>query len=139
MIAQDLWQVHYQILLITSQKEFIEVKCKDYDCFLEYKSVKDNLIKYKRLSCNKGYSKKLDKKLKKKFKNTFKFFNNDINKLFFFFLLRIGVYPYEYIDGWEKFHETALPKIEEFYSKLNMEEITVSDYMNGKKFVNILE
>ena len=23
-----------------------KIKCKDYDCFLEYESVKDNLIKY---------------------------------------------------------------------------------------------
>ena len=23
-----------------------KIKCKDYDCFLEYDSVKDNLIKY---------------------------------------------------------------------------------------------
>ena len=43
------------------------------------------------------------------------------------------------MDGWEKFNEAALPKKEEFYSKLNMEEITVSDYMNGKKFVKILK
>ena len=28
-------------------------KCKDYDCFLKYTSVNDNLIKYKCLSCNK--------------------------------------------------------------------------------------
>ena len=34
------------------------------DCFLEYESVKDNLIKYKCLSCNKDYSDKLDEKLK---------------------------------------------------------------------------
>ena len=27
-----------------------KIKCKDYDCFLEYESVKDNLIKYKCLS-----------------------------------------------------------------------------------------
>ena len=49
-----------------------KIKCKDCDCFLEYESVKDNLIKYKCLSCNKDYSKKLDEKLKNKFKNTFK-------------------------------------------------------------------
>ena len=33
--------------------------CKYCDCFLEYESVKDNLIKYKWLSCNKGYSNKI--------------------------------------------------------------------------------
>ena len=49
-----------------------KIKCKDCDCFLKYVSVKDNLIKYRCLSCNKDYSKKLDEKLKNKFKNTFK-------------------------------------------------------------------
>ena len=37
-----------------------KIKCKYCDCFLQYESVKDNLIKYKCLSCNKGYSNKLD-------------------------------------------------------------------------------
>ena len=56
-----------------------KIKCKDCDCFLEYESVKDNLTKYKCLSCNKNYSNKIDEELKKRFKNTFKFSNNDIN------------------------------------------------------------
>ena len=64
-----------------------KIKCKDYDCFLEYESVKDNLIKYKCLSCNKDYSNKLDEELKLRFRNTFRFSNNDINK--FILLLRI--------------------------------------------------
>ena len=33
-----------------------KTKCKDWDCFLECESVKDSLIKYKCLSCNKDYS-----------------------------------------------------------------------------------
>ena len=66
-----------------------KIKCKDCDCLLEYESVKDNLIKYKCLSCNKDYSNKLHEKLKKRFKNTFKFSYN-INK--FILLLRKGVY-----------------------------------------------
>ena len=70
-----------------------EIKCKDSDCFLEYKSLKDNLMKYKWLPWNKDYSNKIDKELKKQFKNTFKFFNNDINK--FIFLLWNSAYPYE--------------------------------------------
>ena len=73
-----------------------KIKCKDCDCFFvvvvvvvvvcEYGSAKDNLIKYKCLSCNKDYPNKPDEKLKKKFKNTFKFYDNDINK--FILLLR---------------------------------------------------
>ena len=67
-----------------------KIKCKDCDCFLEYESVKDNLIKCKCLSCNRDCSYNFDEKLKKKFRNIFKFSNNDINK--FILLLRKGVY-----------------------------------------------
>ena len=100
--------------------------------FLEYESVKDNFIKYKCLSCNKDYSKKLKEKLKDQFKNTFKFSNNVINKLNL--LLRKGVYPYEYIDNWEKFNETKITEKEEVYSNLNMADITDVDYIHAKRF-----
>ena len=40
-----------------------KIKCKDCDCFLEYKSVKDNLIKNECLSSNKNYSNKIDREL----------------------------------------------------------------------------
>ena len=70
-----------------------KIKCKDCDCFLEYESVKDNLIKYKCLSCNKDYSNKIDEELKKRLKSAIKFSNNDINKSIL--LLRKGFYLYE--------------------------------------------
>ena len=44
--------------------------------------------------------------------------------IIFFLLLRKGVYPYEYIDSWERVDETSLPDKEAFYSSLNMEDIT---------------
>ena len=86
------------------------------------------MIKYKCLSCNKDYSNKLDEK--KRFKNTFKFSNNDINK--FILLLRKGLFPYEYMDDWEKFNKTTLHEKEELHSNLNMEDITDENYMHGK-------
>ena len=51
-------------------------------------------------------------------------------------LLKKGVYPYEYIDNWKRFDETALPDKEAFYSSLNIEDITDVDYTNNvfKKF-----
>ena len=84
------------------------------------------MIKYKCL-CKKDFSNKLDEKLKKHFKNTFKLSDNDINKIIF--LLGKGVYPYKYMDKWEKFNKTSLAEKEEFYSQLNMEDITDVYYM----------
>ena len=51
-------------------------------------------------------------------------------------LLRKCVYPYEYIDEWERFNETTLPGKEESYRNLNMEDITDitdADYMHVKR------
>ena len=56
--------------LVNNLKEGIpKIKCKDCHCFLEYEGVKENSIKYKCLSCNKGYSNKIDEELKKLIKN----------------------------------------------------------------------
>ena len=45
----------------------------------------------------------------------------------------MGVYLYEFIDGWEKLHVIPLPEKEDFYSHLNMEDITDADYMQAKR------
>ena len=37
------------------------------------------------------------------------------------------------MDEWEKFNETLLPEKEEFYSNLNMEDVTDTDYMHPKR------
>ena len=44
----------------------------------------------------------------------------------------MGVYPYEYMDSWQRFDETSLPDKEAFYSNLNMEDITDVGYRHGK-------
>ena len=64
-------------------------------------------------------------------KNKFTFPSNDINK--FILLLRKGIYPYEYMDKWERFNKTSLPEKDEFYSNLNMEDITDADYTHAKR------
>ena len=40
--------------------------------------------------------------------------------------------PYEYMDGWETFNETSLSEKEDFYSRLNMEDINEADYAQAK-------
>ena len=42
------------------------------------------------------------------------------------------------MDDWEKSNETLLPGKEDFYSHLNMKDITDADYANKKKSVKIL-
>ena len=46
-------------------------------------------------------------------------------------LTRKGVYPYDYVSSLEKLSETQLPPKEEFYSKLNDEEISDDDYQHA--------
>ena len=101
------------------------------NCFLQYTNFEDNLIEYKCLSSNKNYQQKFDEKLKERFFNTYKFHNHDNNK--FILLLLENVYPYEYMDDWEKFNETSLPEKEDFYSHLNIEDITDSDCDHTKR------
>ena len=105
-------------------------KCSDCESNLDYIKIKKNRkLLLKCFNCNIYYKKKFNKDLMKKFKNTYSFCNNDLNK--FILLLRKGVYPYEYMDSWEKFNETSLPSKEDFYSHLNMENIDDIDYRHG--------
>ena len=48
------------------------------------------------------------------------------------FLLRTGVYPYDYVDFMKKLNETNLPPKEAFYSKLTGEGITDDDYQQAQ-------
>ena len=50
-----------------------------------------------------------------------------------------GVYPYEYMDNWEKFNETLLSEKEYFHSHLNMEDITDEDYMHAKRVCKVFQ
>ena len=66
-----------------------------------------------------------------KFPNTYQLCNKGFHK--FTLLLRKGVYPYEYMDNWERFNEELLPGKEYFYSELNKEDITKKEYEHTQK------
>ena len=51
-------------------------------------------------------------------------------------LLRKGVYPYEYMDDWDRFDEEKLPNKSDFSSSLNIEDKTDIDYRHALKVFN---
>ena len=97
----------------------------------EFIGLKDNRLKYKCKECNDASAKSVDDLKKKKFPRTYKFCDGNPNK--FVLLLRKGVYPYEYMDSWERFNETSLPPKESFYSELNLEDSSDEDYLHAQK------
>ena len=106
-------------------------KCKDCESSIEYINARDSKVVFKCLNCNKNYNIDFNNELINRFSSTYNFSERDINK--FILLLRKAVYPYEYMDSWERFDETSLPNKENFYSCLNMEDITDIDYKRAKK------
>ena len=50
-----------------------------------------------------------------------------------------GIYPYDYIDGFEKFNNTELPSKNDFYSLLNNEHITGEQYQDAQSVWKILK
>ena len=114
-----------------------KLKCEISGCFLEYRSVEGKSIKYNCSSFNKHFLIKLNEELKKKFRNTFEFSKIIINK--FILLLRKEIYPYKYMDDWEKFSEKELPEKEKFSRNLNLENITDENYIPAKRFYRDFE
>ena len=113
-------------------------KCADCKSNLDYIKTKNEKLILECYNCKQRYRKKFNKELIKRFASTYEFCNNDttgsssserINK--FVLLLRKGVYSYEYADTWERFSEISLPSKEDFYSNLNMEDISDIDYRHA--------
>ena len=61
----------------------------------------------------------------------YQFSNGDLSKFVLFF--KKGVYPYEYMDSWERVNAISLPPKKDFYSELNLEDISDKDYEHPKK------
>ena len=73
----------------------------------------------------------LDKLVRSNKKETFKHTQKGQTNDEFELLIRKGVYPYEYMDSWERFDEAELPPIEKFYSSLSASSISPEDYKHA--------
>ena len=106
------------------------IERKDIKSECEFIGLKNNRLNYRCKQCN-GTSNKSINDLIQKFANTYQFCNGDLNKLAL--LLKKDVYPYEYMESWEKFNETSMPSKENFYSEAILEDITHKDYADALK------
>ena len=89
-------------------KERRKIKIKSVCNFIGFKN---NKLNKEFKECKKRWLKPING-LIKMLPNIHQFCNGDINK--FVSLLRKGVYPYEYMDSWERFDETSLPDKKSF-------------------------
>ena len=111
-------------------------KCDDCQSNLCFVNGTNEILTFECVDCKKEYKKEVNNKLKERFWNVYKFCDNDMNK--FISHLRKGVYPYEYMDDWDKFEEKELPSKECFHSELTLEDISDTDLKHAnnvfKKF-----
>ena len=57
----------------------------------------------------------------------------DCSELQYDLLTRKGVYPYEYVNCWDRFNETQLLPIDAFYSNLNTSSISEEGYQHTQR------
>ena len=116
-------------------------KCADYKSNLDYIKTtaerKNEKLILECYNCKQRYRKKFNKELIKRFASTYEFCNNGLNK--FVLLLRKDAYPYKYADTWERFSEISLPSKEDFYSNLNMEDISDIDYRHANNVFKVFK
>ena len=95
---------------------------------------KDKLIELRFIDSFKFMSSSLDSLTKDLVgcrKRLFAF--EDYSELQYDLLTRKGVYPYEYVNSWDRFEETQPPPLSAFYSNLNMSSISEEDYQHAQK------
>ena len=109
---------------------------KQIKLYCDYIGFRYKRLNYKRKECGNICHKSINR-LTKKFPRIYQFCNGNLNK--FVLLLRKGVYPYEHMGSWERYHETSLPDKKAFYSELNLEDITDKDYEYAQKVREVFE
>ena len=122
-LVDDLSKINNKDLKTCTERKNIKSEC-------EFIGLKNNRLNYRCKKCN-GTSNKSVNDLIENFPRMYKFCNDNLYELVL--LLRKGVYPYEYMDSWEKFNETFLPPKNNFYSELTLEDITDKDYKHAQK------
>lgn len=61
-----------------------------------------------------------------------KYFNDDDDSKFKL-VTRKGIFPYEYLNSWNKLHDTQLPSRQNFFSKIKNCEVSESEYQYARR------
>ena len=128
-LVDNLSEINNKDCKSCMERKNIKSKCD----FIEFKK---NRLNYQCKKCRQKCYKPINK-LIKKFPNIHTFCYNDLNK--FVLLLRKGVYPYEYMNSWEKFDEKSLPPKEAFNSKSNLKDTSEKTIIILKKVWDVFE
>ena len=107
---------------VNSLSELFNCKCADKNKQQIEIKYNDKIVYTRCKTCAKR-SKQTIESLKDKFPSTFQLTNGNTDK--FILLLIKGVYPYEYMNSWNRFDETEFPSIDKCYSNLNLKKILV--------------
>ena len=95
---------------------------------------KDKLIELRFIDSFKFMSSSLDSLTKNLVRGGKKLFGfEDYFELQYDLLTRKVVYPYEYVNSWDRFNETQLSPIDAFDSNLNMSSISEEDYQHAQR------
>ena len=136
----------YGCKCINKEDQDIKIKYKEHIVNV-YKNViiknkekriqQNKVIKIVRTCCKtcNAKNKQTLNSLVKKISCTYQLSNNNPNK--FLLLLEKGVYPYEYMNDWNRFNETNLPPKKDFCSKIQL-KILVIKIINMQKMYGIL-
>ena len=122
--ADNLYGIFYSIECKSCMEK---IKINSECCFVE---LKNSRLIYRCKDCKNEWKRPIEE-LIRKFPSIYQFCNGNLNK--FILLVRKGLYPYEYIDNWEKFDETTIRPKEAFYSELNLDGISDADYPHAQK------
>ena len=109
--------------------------CKPDSCILRSVSYRGHIIQhqtsYPCLKCKN--CKKVGKSCVNPVYNNLKYTSEEFKGDKLHLMSKKGVYPYDFMDSFEKFDQTELPDKEHFYSILNDQDITNDEYDHAKK------
>ena len=108
-------------VIVKNKEDYISFSIKvPVDSYIDKNGEeKDKVIELRFIDSFKFMSSSLDSLTKNLVRGGKKLFGfEDYSELQYDLLARKGVYPYEYVNSWDRFNETQLPPIDAFYSKI---------------------